>query len=294
MIDVLGRSAAVLTLVVVPEKYRSPVERHPPVKGHADVGPEPDNGRGRNRHVLGMPHISIRSDNFGALAQHEDQGPSCRNHRQRLVTRIQNKCTRHCGSVPVADAAHDMLGGAGTTRDDAVVQTHEARSAAVRGRFTVDQERGKTIDIKNLWIVGTIGIVWIIVFTTLSGSEPLIFGIDPSTNDVGTDVNVAFLVNWFWGLITTVMILRSTVFRRPNEAGYRETNAWPWMTLVVAGVWIVAGLVANNTGSIGIASDSVMIPVGAILALPIAAAVTSYTVEFLIQGFAARNAGITT
>jgi hypothetical protein len=107
-----------------------------------------------------------------------------------------------------------------------------------------------------------------------------------------TEVNVALLANWFWGLITTVFILRSTVFRRPNEAGYGETNSWPWLTLVVAGIWVIAGMVANGTGTIGVASDSILIPVGAILALPIAAAVTSYAVEFLVQGFAARNAGV--
>ncbi len=88
-----------------------------------------------------------------------------------------------------------------------------------------------------------------------------------------------------------MFVLRSTFFRRPNEAGYGETNSWPWVTLVVAAVWLIAGWVANGTGQIGVASDSILIPVGAILALPIAAAVTSYAVEFLVQGFAARNAG---
>lgn len=135
-------------------------------------------------------------------------------------------------------------------------------------------------------------VVWVVVFTTFSGSEPLVYGIDTEVvGDAGTSINVGFLVNWFWGLIATVTILRSTVFRRPNEAGYGETNGWPWVALVVAVVWLVAGVVANGTGQIGVLSDSLLIPVGAILALPIAAAVTSYAVEFLIQGFAARNAG---
>jgi hypothetical protein len=128
--------------------------------------------------------------------------------------------------------------------------------------------------------------VWLIVFTTVSGSEPLVYG------DDATEVNVALLVNWFWGLITTVFIMRSTVFRRPNESGYGETTAWPWLTLVVSLVWIIAGTVANGTGQLGVASDTVLIPVGAILAPPIAAGVTSYAVEFLVQGFAARNAGV--
>lgn len=128
--------------------------------------------------------------------------------------------------------------------------------------------------------------MWLIVFTTVSNSALLVFGDDQ------TEVNVALLANWFWGLITTVFILRSTFFRRPNEAGYGETTSWPWITLVVAGVWIIAGVVANSTGQVGIASDSILIPVGAILALPVAAAVTSYAVEFLVQGFAARNAGV--
>lgn len=128
--------------------------------------------------------------------------------------------------------------------------------------------------------------MWIVVFSTIDGSEPLIFGDDKN------EIPVALLANWFWGLVTTVFVLRSTFFRRPNEAGYGETNSWPWVTLVVAAVWLIAGWVANGTGQIGVASDSILIPVGAILALPIAAAVTSYAVEFLVQGFAARNAGV--
>lgn len=177
-----------------------------------------------------------------------------------------------------------MLGRPGTRRHHAVVQGC-SRIGGGAFRFTAGQGEGLAIDIKNLWIVVTIGIVWLIVFMTVGDSEPLVYG------DDNTEIRVALLANWFWGLVTTVFVLRSTVFRRPNEAGYGETNSWPWLTLVVAVVWIVAGTVATNTGTLGIASDSIQIPVGAIVALPVAAAVTSYAVEFLVQGFAARNAG---
>ena len=115
-------------------------------------------------------------------------------------------------------------------------------------------------------------------------SQPLVYGDDM------TEIRIATWANWFWGLITTVFVLRSTVFRRPNEAGYGETNSWPWLTLVVTVIWLIGGAVARSDTQLGVASDSVLIPVGAIVALPIAAAVTSYAVEFLVQGFAARNA----
>ena len=88
-------------------------------------------------------------------------------------------------------------------------------------------------------------------------------------------------------ILGTVFVMRSTVFRRPNEAGYGQDEAWGFVALTVGGLWIASMLVSVLAPTITI-SDDIIIPVGAIVAPIVAAALTPYACEFLIEGMAAR------
>jgi len=136
---------------------------------------------------------------------------------------------------------------------------------------------------KNIWIYATIAVIWITVTVSSVASPELQFGEEP------TVINVAAIADWFWGLLGTVFVMRSTVFRRPQEAGYGQDEAWGFVTLTVSGIWVAAMLVSVVAPTVSV--GDILIPPGAILAPIVAAALTPYACEFLIEGVAARLAG---
>jgi len=137
----------------------------------------------------------------------------------------------------------------------------------------------------NRWVIAAIAIIWIVVVITSLQSDALAFGDDP------VEIPIAALANWFWGLAGTVYVLRATIFRRPTEPGWGEDVAWPWVALAVAVIWLVALIVSLTFPNVVIDDGFVDIPLGAVAAPILAVALTSYVTDFLVTGFAARNAG---
>lgn len=135
---------------------------------------------------------------------------------------------------------------------------------------------------KNLWVVAMIVIIWLFVLLTSLTAPELMWGEEPVI------LRPAALINWFWGLVATVFILRSTYFRHPNEMGWGQTDAYPWITGVIAVVWLVAFLASGLAPEVRVNED-ILIPVASIVAPPIAVAITLYATEFLITGFASRQ-----
>ena len=119
------------------------------------------------------------------------------------------------------------------------------------------------------------------ILNSLNAPE-LVFGDEPVV------LRPAALANWFWGGLATVFVLRSTVFRRPQEMGWGETDAWPWVFVVVSGLWVVA-LLASLLAPDLVIDEQITIPIATIVAPPIATVFTLYAAEFLITGFAARK-----
>lgn len=135
----------------------------------------------------------------------------------------------------------------------------------------------------NAWIWMTIAVIWVAVLIMSMGSPNLEFGDEP------TVINVAIIFDWFWGLLGTVGVLRLTLFRRPNEAGWGQDIAYPWILGVVGTMWIIAALAAINLPVFEY-GDDIVVPVAAIVAPIAAAMLTWYACEFLVSGFAARQA----
>ncbi len=135
----------------------------------------------------------------------------------------------------------------------------------------------------SVWIWATIVVIWVAVFIMSTGSPNLEFGDEPEV------IDVAIIMDWFWGLVATVGVLRLTMFRRPNEAGWGQDTAWPWVLGVVGALWLAAALVSINLPVLEV-GDNIVVPVAAIVAPIAAAMLTWYACEFLVAGFAARRA----
>ena len=136
---------------------------------------------------------------------------------------------------------------------------------------------------RNYWVLGTIALIWVLVLILSLNSDPLVTGAERN------ELPVAAFVDWIWGLLATVSVLRATVFRRPSERGWGQDDSWMWIMIVVGGIWIAATIVAL-TVPVLVTGDAppIQIPYGAIVAPIIAAVLTNYASEFLVEGFAAR------
>lgn len=134
----------------------------------------------------------------------------------------------------------------------------------------------------NIWIWLTIAVIWVMVILMSLGSPSLEFGSDPVVIDVGK------IMDWFWGLVASVGVLRLTLFRRQTEVGWGQDTAWPWILVVVGALWLAAAI-ASTTLPVLKLGDDIVIPAATLIAPIAAAMLTWYACEFLVSGFAARQ-----
>jgi hypothetical protein len=127
--------------------------------------------------------------------------------------------------------------------------------------------------------------IWVAVLILSMASDDLVTGMPGDQNALP----VAAFINWLWGVLATVAVLRATVFRRPNEKGWGQDAAWMWIAVVVGGIWLAATIVALAVPVLETGDDPTEIPYAAIIAPIVAAVLTNYASEFLVEGFAARS-----
>lgn len=135
------------------------------------------------------------------------------------------------------------------------------------------------------WVFATIFLIWLAVLIMSMASPDLETGIEPDRDFIP----VPAFINWLWGILGTVSVLRATVFRRPGEKGWGQDTAWAWITVVVGGIWFAATVVALVVPVLETGDDPTVIPYAAIIAPIVAAVLTNYASEFLVEGFAARS-----
>ena len=140
------------------------------------------------------------------------------------------------------------------------------------------------------WVFLAIAMIWLAVVILSVASPDLVTGTPPDRDNVP----VAAFIDWLWGVLATVSVLRATVFRRPNEKGWGQDAAWMWIAIVVGGIWLSATIVALSVPELSTGSDPIVIPYAAIIAPLVAAVLTHYASEFLVEGFAARTGPTTT
>ena len=134
----------------------------------------------------------------------------------------------------------------------------------------------------SVWVWLTIVAIGVATLIMSMSSPDLQFGDEPEI------VDIAVIIDWFWGLVGAVGVLRLTLFRRPTEVGWGQDTAWPWILGVVGGLWFAAAI-ASVTLPVFEIGDDIVIPVAAIIAPIAAAMLTWYACEFLVAGFAARR-----
>ncbi len=134
------------------------------------------------------------------------------------------------------------------------------------------------------WVFVTIITIWLAVLILSVASPDLVTG----SLDDRNALPVGAFINWLWGILATVSVLRATVFRRPNEKGWGQDEAWMSIAVVVGGIWLAATIVALAVPILETGTDPTEIPYAAIIAPIVAAVLTNYACEFLVEGFAAR------
>ncbi len=138
---------------------------------------------------------------------------------------------------------------------------------------------------RTKWVFLTIFLIWIAVLILSMASADLVTGIEPDRDHIP----IAAFINWLWGILASVSVLRATVFRRPTEKGWGQDSAWLWIAVVIGGIWFAATIVALSVPVLETGSDPTEIPYAAIIAPIVAAVLTNYASEFLVEGFAART-----
>ena len=114
VVNILGRGAAVLTAVVIPHEYRSAGDRYRSCIRHRHISTESDDRWHIKYTGRRVPRQTQRSNKIRTLSQQKHNSPSCGDHRQRLVARIEDKCAGHPRIVPArhartsADVRHEM------------------------------------------------------------------------------------------------------------------------------------------------------------------------------------------
>lgn len=135
------------------------------------------------------------------------------------------------------------------------------------------------------WVFATIFLIWLAVLVLSFASPDLVIGTEPDRDAIP----VPAFINWLWGILATVAVLRATVFRRPGEKGWGQDAAWLWITVVVGAIWLAATIVALVVPVLETGDDPTEIPYAAVIAPIVAAVLTNYACEFLVEGFAARS-----
>jgi hypothetical protein len=91
VVDVLGRTAAVLAFEVVSHEHGPAAERRPgPVRDLHEIVESNDAG-GLDLEILRVEGDPIRMDDLGLALQREDERPTYSHDAERLVRRIQDK-----------------------------------------------------------------------------------------------------------------------------------------------------------------------------------------------------------
>jgi len=93
VIEILCLMAAVLASVTVTLEDGSPVHRDPPLIRNPHVSSEPHDRRRRHRDDLGTPEGAVRNEKVGPITEHEHQGASHGNHRERFQACVQDECS---------------------------------------------------------------------------------------------------------------------------------------------------------------------------------------------------------
>jgi hypothetical protein len=120
------------------------------------------------------------------------------------------------------------------------------------------------------WVVVSVVAIWLAVLLTS------LFAPDFVSGSQQEHLKIAALINWLWGTLATVSVLR--MFRTAKDA---PLGTWMTMGLGVSAIWAVATVVSIVVPRIETGSDPTRIPLAAVIAPIVAMVFTRYVAEFL-------------
>lgn len=128
---------------------------------------------------------------------------------------------------------------------------------------------------KYLWTLVAVLSIWLVVLFTSLFAPDLVYGSDQE------HLKLAAWLNWLWGTIATVGVLRML---RHEGAQLAEKGSWMALGLGVAAIWLTVLLVSLLVPDVKTDSGLTRIPVAAIIAPIVATIFTRYLAEFLFEG----------
>jgi len=129
---------------------------------------------------------------------------------------------------------------------------------------------------KYRWTLIAVTAIWLAVLITSIWAPDFVSGSEQN------HVKIATIVNWFWGVLATVGVLRML---RHRGAKATEDSTWVALGVGVTAVWVIATLVTLLVPDIELGGDPMRIPLAAIVAPIVAVVITRYLAEFLFEGF---------
>lgn len=133
------------------------------------------------------------------------------------------------------------------------------------------------MDIKTVSVAGAVGVIWLAVLLTS------IFAPDMVTGSQHEHLSIVPLLNWVWGLLSTMFLLRATVLRRPKLDPSEEAPVWIWSSVAVGIVWAAVAFISIFTPAAVTGTDPTRIPLAAILAPIVATAIIRFGLELTAQ-----------
>ena len=128
---------------------------------------------------------------------------------------------------------------------------------------------------KYLWTLVAALSIWLTVLFTSLFAPDLVHGSQQE------HLKLAAWLNWLWGTIATVSVLRML---RHEGARKAETGSWMALGLGVAAIWLTVLLVTLLVPDVKTGSDPTSIPMAALISPIVATIFTRYLAEFLFEG----------
>ena len=129
---------------------------------------------------------------------------------------------------------------------------------------------------KYLWTLVAVVSIWLAVLLTSLFAPDLIHGSEQE------HLKLAAWLNWLWGTIATVSVLRML---RHEGAKAADRSTWIALGLGSGVIWLTVVLVSLLVPDVHTGSDPTSIPVAAIISPIVAMVFTRYLAEFLFEGF---------
>jgi amino acid transporter len=128
---------------------------------------------------------------------------------------------------------------------------------------------------KYLWTLSAVIAIWLAVLLMSLFTPDFVSGGEQD------HIKFAAIINWLWGALATVAVLRML---RHQGAKAAENSTWVALGVGVVVIWTTATLVSLLVPDIETGTDPTRIPLAGMMSPIVAMVLTRYLAEFLFEG----------